>query len=782
MIMRQYFLYLVLFLLCIGKVSCHKVLANEITAGDFRAQSITCLQSQTANTILVDNRHFIWISNRNGIDCYNGLDAFHYKLSDLGKRSYRDGMMIQLYLDYQGRVWAYTERGMIYQFDPQNDKFQVVVDLYSMEKYYSVQALYVTSNDVLVVGMNNGILSYDLKEHKLLSHVMESASVRSLLPRNDGVLWVGSDQGIGFFNIKTGVATASDLPRVPVQSMNIFNGKLWVGTNGRGLYYTEVSAPLTLTFVASTEDLIVNAIDYHPKHGLLLATDGQGLMQLDLDRVSHEPKTLQKIAFDSQDALFPTRSGAINDVTVDQGNIWFSMYMGGCVLLRQNHQMYTLTNPEAVSPSDNFVYDLDFAPDGDLWVAFNQSIVHYDSKDHEPTVYLNHESRFLTLKVRPDSTIWAGGFGSGLLHFDPKTGEKQWYPSICGSPTNDNIYAIHDTPDGDLWIGGLNMPLTQLHFLPNGSFETLCYYEIQQAFDVESLNEDTLAFATSDGFWLLDKQSGELSHHLQVGADHGWNGSNFVRSIITREGHEVWCATAGGGLVCYDTRSDHYDYYDSLAWLPSLELRSVLMLNDSILCASTESNGIFSFNCNSRQAERAIFSEDEMLQQEFLQNSGIRSESGTLFYGGDRGCVRVTASDILATQHDYWIFANGPSDTGRDYIISYQNRTLSLQCCVNDIYHQDDYHYYYRIPGYIEEWLPFTDGAKLRLVNLPSGDWELDLRAINSTQFELNKVCMIHVTSPIWLRWYAILGYVLFGIWIILKIVLYLLRPRIEDM
>ncbi len=784
MIMRQYFLYLVLFLLCLGKVSSHRVLASEITVGDFRAQSIGGLQSQTTNTILVDNRHFIWISNRNGIDCYTGLDAFHYKISDLGKRSYRDGMMIQLYLDYQGRIWAYTERGMIYQFDPLSDKFKVVVDLYSMEKYYSVQVLYVTDDDVLVVGMNNGVLSYDLKSHKLLSHVMENASVRSLLAFGDNRLWVGSDQGISYFDVGKGIATDSEFPRIPVQCMGVFTDKLWIGTNGRGMYYADVYAPQSLTFVEDTEDLIINAIDYHPKHGLLLATDGNGLMQLDLDRINHEPRSLQKIAYDNQDALYPTRSGAINDVTVDQGNIWFSMYMGGCVLLRQNHQMYTLTNPEALSPSDNFVYDLDFAPNGDLWVAFNQAIVHYDSKDHKPTVWLNRESRFLTLKVRPDSTIWAGGFGTGLLHFDPQTGQQNWYPSICGSPTNDNIYDIHDTPDGDLWIGGLNMPLTHMHFLPDGSFETSCFYEIQQAFDVESLNEDTLALGTSDGFWLLNTKTGDLSHHLQVGEEHKWNGSNFIRSIVTREGHEIWCATAGGGLVCYDTRSDHYDYYDSLAWLPSLELRSVLMLNDSILCASTESNGIFSFNCNRRQAERAIFLEDEMLQQEFLQNSGIRSdESGNLFFGGDRGGVRVTEQDIVATQLDYWIFVNGPSDhPDEEFFVSHKNRTLSLQCCVNDIYHQEDYQYYYRIPGYIEEWLPFSDGHKLRLVNLPSGDWELDLRAVDSTQFELNKVCILHISSPIWQRWYAIIGYMLLGIWIVLKIVLYLLRPRIEDM
>jgi len=779
--MRKFrIIFIILF--WVGVLSVNKALAAGITSSDFHAQVITDLQSQTTNTILVDNKHFVWISNRNGIDCYNGSDAVHYKISELGKRGFRDGMMIQLYLDYQGRIWAYTERGMIYQFDPMKDKFFLVVDLYSMEKYYSVQSLYVTENDVLVVGMNNGVISYDLSKKELLAHVMEGNSVRSILPYDDTSLLVGSDLGIYFFDVQTAKVTESTMQMVPVQSMKIANDRLWVGTNGRGLYYAPVDHLSSLIFVDDTDDLIINAIDYHEKYGMLLASDGHGLLLLDLDPATLAPAGIQKIAYDNDEALFPTRSGGINDVKVDQGNIWFSMYMGGCILLRQNHQLFTLSNPVAVSPSDNFVYDLDIASNGDLWVAFNQALVHYDAVSYDPTVYLNHESRFLTVKARPDSTIWAGGYGTGLYHFNPYTQKKDWYPSVCGSPTNDNIYDIHDTPDGDLWIGGLNMPLTRMHFLEDGSFKMTYFDEVNQVFDVESLNDDTLALATSDGFWLLNNKTGALSHHLQVGRDFEWNGSNFVRCMATRHGHEIWSATAGGGLVCYDTRSDHYDYYDSLAWLPSLELRSVVLLNDSILCVSTENNGVFSFNCNRRQAERSIFKEDEILQQEFLQNSGISSADGTLYFGGDRGGVRITSQDILATQLDYWIFIAGPQEKNGNYSVGYKNRTLSLKCCVNDIYHQDEYTFYYQIPGYIEDWLPFTNGRQLRLVNIPSGDWELNLRAINSTGFELNKVCTIHVSSPIWQRWYAILAYMILGIYIVLKIALYLLRPRLEEM
>ena len=691
--------------------------------------------------------------------------------------------MILMYKDYKGRIWAFTERGNIYQFDADQDKFYTVVDLYSMQKWSSVQALYVTRDEQLIVGMNDGVLCYDLNKRELLAHVAQDYNVRSIVPYGNDILMIGSDQGLLFYQIAARTVVPAEMEKLPIISMQTVGNKLWLGTRGHGLYSMPIGQSARLKPLAGSDGLIINALTYDEDYGLLVGTDGHGLMQLLIDeKVGMPSSDLIPVAYDSEEALYPTKSGAINDVLVDQGNIWFTMYMGGCMRLEPHHKMLTLINPEATSPSDNFVYDLDYGPDGDLWVAFNQAIVRYDADGEAPQVYMNRESRFLTLKVMPDSSVWAGGYGTGLYHFNPETGEKQWYPSVCGAQVNDNIYDLHDSPNGDLWVGGLNMPLTQMHFLQDGSFETKTFPDIQQAFDVESLNEDTLALATSDGFWLLDTQSGAMSHHLKVGPDYEWNGSNFVRCIITRQGREVWVATAGAGLVCYDVKRDHYDYYDSLAWLPSLELRSVLMMNDSMICASTENYGIFSFNCNTRQAERALFVEDDILRQEFLQNSGIRTKSGNLLFGGDRGAVLLTPQDVMTHQMDYWIFLIGPKANGGNYEIGYRNRTLTLRACTNDIYHQDDYKFYYRIEGWIDDWIPFTNGNELRLVNMPSGDWDLELRAVNSTQFELNKTCYLHVNSPIWQRWYAWVFYVLMFLYIVLKIVLHLLRPRIEDM
>lgn len=783
MTMKQISIYIATIALAICMLLPKVALAEVISTSSFSAMQITGLQSQTTNSILTDDNGFIWISNRNGIDCYDGMNAYHYTLSNMGKRGYRDGMMILLHKDTKGRIWAFTERGNIYQFDMGEDRFKVVLDLYSMEFWSSVQALYVTADDHLIIGLNEGIVCYDLPNAKLLGHVAKDRNIRCFIPWSDDSLLVASDHGVSFLDLRTNVANKETIEGLAVLSLKEVGQTIWIGTRGKGLYYMPKVPDAQPTLVEGSTDIICNAIGYADNYGLLLATDGKGLMQLEVDEETGCPTSeLMRIAYDSKDAPFPTRSGGINDVMVDKGNIWFTMYMGGCMRLIPHHNLITLTNPVADSPSDNFVYDLDNGPDGSLWVAYNQALVRYNAYGENPEVFMNHQSRFLTMKVMADSTVWAGGYGTGLHHFDPRTGVREWYSSVADMPVNDCVYDLHVTKDGDLWVAGLNFPLTRMHIYDNGMIKKTIYPELVQIFDVETLNDNTLAMASSDGIWLLNIQTGESTHHFQVGEDHEWQGTNFVRSIITRKGNEVWIATAGAGLVCYDVKADHYDYYDNLTVLPSLELRSVLMLNDSILCASTEANGVFSFNCNTRRTERSLLLEDAMLRQEFLQNSGYALTNGNLVFGGDQGAVVLTSKDVFEDEIQYRIFVNGPKNNNKEYSIGYQHRNLFISFCTNDIYHQDDYKFEYRVEGWNDEWTP-TDGVRsLRLVNLPSGDWKLDLRAINSTGFELSDSLQLHINRPIWQRWYAWLTYVVLFFYLVLKIVLYLLRPRIEEM
>ena len=757
--------------------------ADLITARDFTARQVPDLQSQTATSIMLDRDGFIWISTRNGIDRYDGMTTHHYKLGDPVKRGYREGTMVMMHRDHKGRIWAFSERGVVYCFNVKDDKFDTVVDLYKHQKWVSVQALFVTEDEHLVLGTNMGIITYDMEKDVVLSHEAQERNVRCFTMYGKEELMVGSDNGMFMYNHIEEHVDGGMLNSIPVICLEPVGQHLWVGSRGKGLYVMPRNDVSGLKKIEGTDNLLINGLAFAENYGLLIGCDGEGLMQLDLDRETHEPiSDLFRVAYDSRNAIFPTRSGGIFDILVNHGNVWFTMSMGGCMRLIPNHNMVTLTNPDADSPSDNFVYDLDKGPDGDLWVAYNQAIVRYKTKTHEPTLYLNRESRFLTLKVMPDSTVWAGGYGTGLYHFNPSTGEKQWYSSVTDAPVNDNIYELHNSPDGDLWVAGLNMPLTRLHFLPDGSFTKTHYNEIIQAYDVESLNKDTLVFAGSDGFWLLDINTNKLSHHLQVGEEFEWQGCNQLTSIMTRAGKEVWATTAGAGLVCYDVTTDHYDYYDNLDLLPSLELRSVVLLNDSILCISTEDTGVFSFNCNTRRTERSLLQEDAMLRQEFIQNSGIRMESGNIMFGGDQGGIMLTQRDLLEDLIYYKILLLGQKQDNNDYSISYRHNNLTVGFCTNDIYHQDDYKFTYRIEGWSDDWLPTTHSRSLTLVNLPPGDWDLEIKATNSTHLEIIEVLHLHVSRPIWQRWYAWVAYVLFFLWVVLKIVLYLLRPRIEDM
>ena len=109
---------------------------------------------------------------------------------------------------------------------------------------------------------------------------------------------------------------------------------------------------------------------------------------------------------------------------------------------------------------------------------------------------MNHESRFLTVKHTEDNTVWAGGYNTGLYHFDPETGEREHITSIADQPVLDCIWSVKEDMHKDLWIGGLNFPLTRLHFTEPRQEGKLhrdydrTFYPINQVSDMLEINRD----------------------------------------------------------------------------------------------------------------------------------------------------------------------------------------------------------------------------------------------------------------------------------------------------
>lgn len=726
----------------------------------FLLDTPTDLSSQTTYTIIKDKNGFIWVSTRNGIDRYDGSSFQHYKLGDNRMRGMRDGMTISLYSDEEGDLWAYTERSIIYRFDSKEDAFIEVVSLPKQRIWGSVQALY-RYDKYLLIGATDGMTCYDLATQSVVKRFCPDDNIRYLIPYKTGEVLFGSHRGVGTIDLREIKGKLTPWIKTSVNSMyyDKKNNRIWAGGNGTGLFIINPENADDCQFVKGTEGYVVTQICPFG-NVMLMGVDGKGLWTIQTDANSHV-KSLQLLASDTQDAPHQLKSSSIRSVLVDDDNIWIAMYIGGIAHMQPPTPLLQLNNPKGKAPSDFFAQGVSTDADGNIWIAYEQTIACFDANGENPKIYLDHEAHFLTVLPASDGTVWCGGYNTGLFHFNPKTGWKEHFSSIVDQPVNDCVYSIKEDSAGDIWVGGLNFSLTRLHKNGNDTYEKKSYEGVSLVTDFDWLTPDSVAVGTTDGFYLIDTKTDSIYHILN--SEEEWEGTNYISAVVTREGHEIWGATQGAGVVCYDlnNKRNPVTAFGLENGLPSLELRAMEMLNDTILCISTESNGIFAFDCVRKNYMNSLRHSDGLQNTLFLQASSIRDAQNRVIFGGDQCAVVVKPSDMLTDLHNFNIFVVGKGVDNNKVDLPYYARNLDIQFTTNDIYHQNEYNFYYRIKGITDEWQTIDNSRHVRFAQLPAGDYALEIRAVGAANQSSSLVIDILAEQEPWLRWYSILGYIL---------------------
>lgn len=739
------------------------------------------LSSQTAFSLIRDKEGFIWVSTRNGIDRFDGVAYRHYTLGNTQMRTMHTGLSISIYCDEAGDIWAFTERSDIYRFNPVSDVFESILFLPDYQIWGSVQALYCV-DDLLVVGATDGITCYDIPTKTITKRLCPDDNIHTFYGFRNGEILYGASRGVGVLNINDLRGTLQQWVNSDIKTFyyDDQHHKLWVGTNGNGIFVLDPSHPKVVQKVGNTEGFIVTSIVPFSEEEMLIGIDGEGVLVLPTADIG-DNTVLHRLAA-IEDAPFILRTAGTRSVLVDQGRIWIATYMGGVTCLQPGSTLMTLNADKIRTVSDNYAFGVDVAPDGRYWVAFSQSIGSFAPDGSDAKMYLEHEAGFLTVRAASDGTVWAGGFNTGTYHIDPRTGKKEHFASLVDQQVNDCVYDIFEDSHGDIWIGGLNFELTRMHQLPDNTFEKQ-HYPITLVNSLAQLDDETIVVCTTDGFKLVNLINNEVSIYLRD--EEKWQGTNYISDARTRNGHEVWIATAGAGLLCYDLKKDSIEAFGLEDGLPSLELRGCCIAHDSILYVSTEKNGIFAFDCVKHCYIRSMVTSDGLPMNEFLQNSASVSHRGELLFGGDNGAVILQESDMRSTMKDFRIIvdAKGLQD---DLIKrgSEESHTIDIQISTTDIYHQQEYLFFYRMDGLEDEWTLIDNTRQIKFSHLPPGFYELELRAVGAAGQANTRTIQIEIeASSFWAAHIIIISYVLLFIslvCLILALRLYFINRKIR--
>ncbi|MBN2207138.1 MAG: PAS domain S-box protein, partial [Candidatus Aminicenantes bacterium] len=313
-------------------------------------------------------------------------------------------------------------------------------------------------------------------------------------------------------------------------------GRVWVGTESRGLFVVEDGRwRRFLPDTALEGQSIVKTL--RDSDGVLwIGTVTEGLFAVDQDRI---------LDFSVFDAL---AGEEVADLFIDrEGSLWVGLRRGGLVRIKER-AVRSFSTEDGLP--DNTILSVCPSPDGGVWIATPRHGVSFWKNG----VFTNYSGRrgfpdaTTVVYAEPAGRLWIGTWNSGL--FVTERNVIRSYGLEDGLP-HQNIHAIYRDRRGRIWVGtegGACIIDDGVPRLPAGAagaprLSVISFLEDRQG---------TMWMGT-DGQGLVSIRDDRWDRY---GASEGLP-SAIIRSIHEDRDGVLWLGTYGGGLVRFNNGVFH---------------------------------------------------------------------------------------------------------------------------------------------------------------------------------------------------------------------------------
>lgn len=307
------------------------------------------------------------------------------------------------------------------------------------------------------------------------------------------------------------------------------------------------------------------------KRGLIWFGDEDGLYRY--DGYELKPYTHQPFNFNS-----------INDNWVtslcedESSNIWIGTMRGGLSKLEVSKSRFTNYNQNSNSQnsiSDNQVQTI-VNTENYLWIGtINGGLNRFDKQKKQFKIYKHNpadttsisSNNILALYIDSNTNLWIGTFGGGLNRMDIDKEKFYHYkhnPDMHNSISFNIVSTIFEDQSGDLWIGTGN------------------WYA-----------------GIGGGLNRFNKKTSSFEHFKFNPLDQSSLKSNIITSLCQFKSDNqkyLWIATYGGGLNCYDFKSNKFYSYTNdprdPQSLSSDEIISIFEDNKENIWVGTKGQGL----------------------------------------------------------------------------------------------------------------------------------------------------------------------------------------------
>ncbi|MFW6389009.1 MAG: hybrid sensor histidine kinase/response regulator transcription factor [Marinilabiliaceae bacterium] len=647
-------------------------------------------------------------------------------------------------------------------------------------KHIAIKSIVEINKGTLLVGAEEGLFFYDVDNNSFTSVSSRtfgmSVFTDIIYQEERNKIWTASYEGIMILTpdpdgvwrpahiFDTGASEGSRLPVDWVEDLVADEkGNVWAGTRGGGLLQIKGNKIVTNyrynhDVKTSVPDNLINSLMIDRTGILWIGTESRGLGYSDLHAKGFR-------VLGSGDSGNSLSGDLVSAITGNSDRIWAGTAAGGIDIFepsgdevkKMNHIPYIKVEGEQ---SIREVMALLCDDDDDLWIgsAANSLTVY-----NEETGFKNYVVDGFVFSLFQDTyqNIWFGTWGQGVGYLDKETGRIDKYHGNSAASLNlssDKVLSIFQDSRDLLWVGtkggGVNVSPIQEVIARSGEFRdfrnepgdasSLSYNDVYDIFEDQNGN---IWLATGSG---LNKvmageqenlinavRSDELSF-VSYSEDDGLAGDLVVLIEEDEEGN-LWLGT-NKGISKFDPVSEQFVNFGPNDGLPSGELH----MNASF---RNESTGMMYFG---GVDGIAVFHPDSLMSNPFspkVQITRLMLHNRAVQPGQKVNNREILENNITYTDH---------------LTFSYNNNEISFEFSALHFSNPEKIKYAYRLRGFNEEWQETgSTNRRATYTNLNEGDYVFEVRATNNDgSWDSEKASIsFTVKPPLWRTPWAYIFY-----------------------
>lgn len=727
-------------------------------------------------------------------DIYEDSDGDEWIMTDkgvtiIGKKRINSDYPFKMVKEYNKRIYLISTSGKIAIYDPKNGniKFQElpcpVTDIYSISSISP-------SNDKIGLGTDNGFITYDTEKKKFQHFNIQTATQ----PSNEAHF---------FYQDKT--------------------GEVWIFANTSGVIKLNLKTGDKQHFTAP----IQNLIQYERDNRYMIFEDHEGTLWMSpqkghlcyYDRDSNQ----LKLYFADENNPASLFAPSIRYYYTDrQQNVWITNDRGV-------DKISFYPNKYKIRPIDNGLEIRAFLADKQkrLWVASKKGNVRIYRPDGTLEGYLSPQGIITPQEVTfgksvycfmedKQGNIWMGTKKDGLILLKKKNEHSYLLQQFVHQPqdtyslSNNSVYSIIQDSHDNIWIacygGGLNLlshaPDGSTNFIHSGN--RLKNYPVSTSLKIRHIAEapnGVLLIGTTNGLLTFSNkfdQPEEIKfyHSNRIPNVDSSLSSNDVMQIFTDSRKNTYVITFTGGisqvisknLLTEDIQFKSYTIKDGLA---SDLVLSMLEDTQKQLWVISE-NSISKFNPQQGTFENYG---SNYFQRELNLTEAVPTLTSQkkIVLGTNQGILEINTEQMKKSSYVPPIVFTGLKIQGsqlhvalddiKELELNPSERNVTFQFAAIDYVNPDAIEYAYRLQGLEEEWNEAGNNRSATYINLPAGEYQLQIRSSNSDGVWTDNIrtLPIHVLPTFWETYWAWLFYIVMFVLfttIIVYILFYIYRLR----